>query len=281
LRVFLDVKADYWGPFPTELKDRVADTPYFIVLLTHGCLSSPWMVLEISEAFRSRRHILVIREDDFVLPDEQAIDPSIRGLLFLNHLTYTHDFSDEVIRRVLAMVQKKGVALEPSTRRSEVIWTSSGLLLVAAIGALVWGRYRAANVGLVQRTATDMKSVVAEPRSSAKPPTAALIPALQPAPVQPATGAHAARVPDDPVRPQPEPRHPLDAPAPSEALMPPSRAPLTKSNETPHPRTTPAPSREADRCEPNFYFDDYGEKRFKPECFLTPHEGGQNANRRR
>jgi hypothetical protein len=268
LKVFLDVKADYWGPFPKELKDRVADTPYFIVLLTTGCLASSWMVLEISEAIRTGRRILVIRETDFVLPDETELEPSIRGLLYLNHITYVHDFSDEVIRRVVTMIgDEPNGPSQQARRRKRALWIAALLTVLAlswtAKNIIPWRTRPSA----FDREQGDVRS--AAQAASPVTPTAATTPlrlsAQTPAgPTAQEQAGSAALVVNDAEAPKMI-KAPLSAVTPTPAVKSAGQriADAPRATVTTHSPNAAAQS----NCQPNYYFDQYGEKRFKAECF--------------
>ena len=109
IRVFLDVHADYWGAFPEELAQRIRATPFFLVLLTPGCLESHWMQQELALAFDARRKILVVCESGFQVPSAVSLNDVWSRCMRLNHRTYVHEYSDSVVNQVVEAIRPRSL----------------------------------------------------------------------------------------------------------------------------------------------------------------------------
>jgi hypothetical protein len=292
LRVFLDVEASYWGPFPRELRERVSGTPHFIVLLTEGCLGSNWMNIEIAEAIRTQRKIVVIREASFQLPDPRELAPPVRDLVVLNHITYVHDFSDEVLRRVVALVKRRD--RRQFSRRRVVILAAAALL---SCGGYLAYYYRHSEVfGSRSPTSIQHPESLRDPieRTEQVSSGQAQAPEFRTAAVSAPSALNASPPSTHPTSSSSVTASESDGSGPAAPLrIAPEGSGVPSANESlPHERSvdphrllkpTPAKPRGVElpvlaapplatnkRCSPNYYFDANGEKRFKRECFVDP-----------
>lgn len=127
IRVFLDVRAKYWGSFPDELTRVISSTPCVLVLLTKSCTEAKWMERELALAFQTQRTILVIRDASFELAEGQGLKDVWAQCMLLNHRPYMHEFHDEVVRQVVATIKQS------PRGRTAVVRQRGAIVLVALL----------------------------------------------------------------------------------------------------------------------------------------------------
>jgi hypothetical protein len=106
LRAFLDVEDLRLGHFDEALLTRIAETPYFILILSPNCLArcadeDDWLRQEIAQALRTNRKIVPVLMPGFTFPDPETLPPDIRDLWTHNGVTLSHEFYDATIARIL------------------------------------------------------------------------------------------------------------------------------------------------------------------------------------
>lgn len=113
LRVFLDVSDLRAGRFDKALRDRIANTPNFIVILSPGCFDrcsdkKDWFRREITHALRKERNIIPIEMAAFEFPDPDALPSVLRSLNFdkYHRISSSHRLLDDVVRLIIEYVKR-------------------------------------------------------------------------------------------------------------------------------------------------------------------------------
>jgi serine/threonine protein kinase len=178
----------------------------------------------------------------------------------------------------------------PSVPRTSLrgVWLVLAVACLALGGWLVFGSHapqaeaplRAAEATehVVKPAPPSAQTAVASPEPAAVAPEHIVRPAPLPEPVKPVAAAPDPAPAPKPQAPAPAPvsvprvepvppaavskRPPVSNPTSTPTPMPPTAAPVPVP---PKPVASPAAAKAG--CNPNFYFDDQGEKHFKPECF--------------
>lgn len=108
LRVFLDVDDLRPGHFDEELIACIERTPNFLVILSPGCLDhafdeEDWFRQEIAVAVKAGKNIVPIIMPMFNFP--QSLPPDIQVLKTHQAITYSHEFFDAMIDKVLSYIR--------------------------------------------------------------------------------------------------------------------------------------------------------------------------------
>jgi hypothetical protein len=106
LRVFLDVDEMRSGHFDEGLLYTIENTSNFIVVLSPGSLdrcSDPedWLRREVEHAIKTDRNIVPIFMSGFRFPHPDDLPEHMRTLPKHNGVNYSHEYFDEMIRRVI------------------------------------------------------------------------------------------------------------------------------------------------------------------------------------
>jgi serine/threonine protein kinase len=168
------------------------------------------------------------------------------------------------------LVPSQPSSLSVETRQPNVIQGTSiwrpvlaGLLGAAAIVTVCFAVFalvgkRPASLATPVLTSGALSSAAAQSPSPSVLPSATPPPFAAPAPAPPAPPPVATASPPEPTTASPVPSGP------------PAAAPRAAPVASPAPAAKAGPSHSAkpsNNCKPNFYFDDNGNKHFKPECF--------------
>jgi len=113
LRVFLDVDDLTPGIFDRALLDRIANSPNFLIILSARSLEhcgeeGDWMRQEIAQAVRTKRNIVPITMPDFQFPEPASLPPEIRVLSNHQSVTYSHEFFDAMVSKIIRYLKTTG-----------------------------------------------------------------------------------------------------------------------------------------------------------------------------
>lgn len=197
---FLDVREHYPRSFPRELRDRISQTPCFLVLLTEHCLGSRWVQEEIRHAFAAHRKIIVVRDAAFVSPPAGQSSGPISELLVLNHISYVHEFSREAIDRVVKQIEAQ---LGRPVRRRWAWIALACVFTIACMGTAVALREALVRPSRIEEVRPE------QPTEITPPPQEAL--AVAPSPAAAVTNDTGSAVLENK---EPEPNAALPAPSP-------------------------------------------------------------------
>jgi uncharacterized membrane protein YeaQ/YmgE (transglycosylase-associated protein family) len=105
LRTFLDVDQLGAGRFDEALQETITNTPSFVVLLTPQALDRAeehdWLRQEISQAIKFDRNVVPIMWPEFKFPEPQTLPEDIRALRTYQGVSYSYEFFDAMINRLL------------------------------------------------------------------------------------------------------------------------------------------------------------------------------------
>lgn len=110
LRIFLDVDDLQPGHFDQVLLNRIANTANFIVILTPHCLDhcseeGDWLRQEIAQAVKTNRNIIPVMMPAFQFPNPQTLPEDIRVLRTYHSVSYSHEFFDAMLNRIVQYLQ--------------------------------------------------------------------------------------------------------------------------------------------------------------------------------
>ncbi|MDQ3686368.1 MAG: protein kinase, partial [Acidobacteriota bacterium] len=110
LRVFLDVDELRAGHFDQALLRRIERMPNFIVLLSAQCLDRcnderDWLRREIAHAVRTNRKIIPVMMPGFNFPEAHELPEDIRALPTHQSITYSHEFFDAMVAKIVKYLQ--------------------------------------------------------------------------------------------------------------------------------------------------------------------------------
>lgn len=120
LRVFLDVDELRPGHYDEALLDCIARTPNFIVILSVGSLArcldeNDWLRQEIAQALKTGRKIIPIMMPGFAFPEPQRMPEEIRSLATHQSISYSHEFFDAMMTKLLQYLRHRPAAAPTSS----------------------------------------------------------------------------------------------------------------------------------------------------------------------
>jgi len=111
VEVFLDVDDLRPSHFDDSLLREIEEAPNFIVILSRGALDrceqpDDWLRKEMAHAIRTKRNIIPIMEDGFHFPSRDDLPEDIRDVPRYHGLTFSHDFFDAMIDRIMSFLRE-------------------------------------------------------------------------------------------------------------------------------------------------------------------------------
>lgn len=102
IKTFLDIEDLGASKFDNQLRQKIKETPNFILLLTSGTLDrckeeNDWVRQEIALAIKSDKNIVPVMVEDFKFPSEADLPEDIRDIVKYNAVHYsTHYYSASI-----------------------------------------------------------------------------------------------------------------------------------------------------------------------------------------
>jgi hypothetical protein len=171
LRVFMDVTDLGGGLFDESLRERIAHTPNFIVVLAPHAMDrcadeGDWLRIEVSQAIATKRNIVPVILPGFRFPKE--LPEELSALPRYQSVEYSHIFYDAMMTRLLEMLDKPAHFRDKPPRKEGSLaenakafadrrwWIATGtFVFLAAVIALVmaYEQHAAKNKILAEATA--------------------------------------------------------------------------------------------------------------------------------
>ena len=105
--VFMDVNSNDSKPLDTNILNQIAERPHFVLILSRSSLErcsndGDWLLREIEEAFRLRRNIIPVFEENFDINTEKSYlpEPIATALARRHALKSSHEFFDTFVAKI-------------------------------------------------------------------------------------------------------------------------------------------------------------------------------------